>query len=287
MKMVWKKIVIVTALAMSAVISSLPVYADYVSETDGKIYGYNDEGEILRGWKTINGKMYCFKSDGSAVKGVASVGGAYYKFSDEGICLGKITGWIRRKGKRIYLSKGKTLSGWQRINNDFYYFYEDGSAATGTTILFGNEINFSDKGVWDMTWPADLSPDDFLKKITENINNDNYAGSVIGSHGILTLYFKNPALYADQIEEWRKIYPFFNIEKADYSLSELQFVADELKLNKKKFGITVSWIQYRKNRVSVEAEEINDEFRKYIDSLDDPDILDLQIALRELYYEDE
>ena len=199
----------------------------------GKIYFIGSDGNYLKGWKTVDGKKYFFRKNGSAAKGILSIGGTYYRFSDEGVCLGKITGWMKKNGKRVYLSEGKKLSGWQVIDYNVYYFYDDGTAATGKTILFGNEINFSDKGVWDNTNPTDLTAGDFRKNITESIGDDNYAGSDEG-HGILTLYFKDPALYADQIEEWRKTYPFLNIEKADYSLSELQSVADELKLNKKK-----------------------------------------------------
>ena len=46
----------------------------------GKIYYYDSNGNMLKGWQTVNGNKYYFGSDGAAVKGLQMISGKKYYF---------------------------------------------------------------------------------------------------------------------------------------------------------------------------------------------------------------
>lgn len=56
-------------------------------------------------------------------------------------------GWYQEGGQTYYYDDGAPLTGLQELDNDLYYFYEDGTLAVNTTIDFGDgSLEFDAKG---------------------------------------------------------------------------------------------------------------------------------------------
>ena len=98
-------------------------------ETSRKVYYYDDStGKMLKGkFVTIDGKLYYF----------GATSGALQK-----------TGWYTKNGNKYYLDKktGEAAVGLKIIDNDTYYFNEEGVMQTGTIKIAGKKYYFDEKG---------------------------------------------------------------------------------------------------------------------------------------------
>ena len=125
-------------------------------EINGDTYYFNSKGVMQTGWKTILGKYKCyFRKDGTMVKGKAKIGKKSYYFNENGymqtgnVIIGKEiflygeNGALVKQYKNALVtvddknyfvdSKGKMLTGLQKVgSNNYYYFCDEGYAITAT-----------------------------------------------------------------------------------------------------------------------------------------------------------
>ncbi|EGT0691972.1 cell wall-binding protein [Clostridium perfringens] len=154
---------------------------------DGEYYYTDNNGIIQKGWQKINGIWYYF-NDG----GVMATGPKYmfdentydtklYYFDNSGALQYK-KGWVNHIGKYnndwYYINSNNELStSWQNINGTWYYFYENGKMAKGSTaVTYSNGDKryycFDNSGAW-VTNPGWHSwQDEFNKTCWAYINND-------------------------------------------------------------------------------------------------------------------
>ena len=106
-------------------------------------YLFNEEGHLLSGWQVYEGNTYYFDESGVMQKGIIEIDGEEYYLSDEsGIFK---TGLQDFNGEQFYFDDhgmpgtgftadgeyyhdemGKRISGWWKINDTQYYFFESG-----------------------------------------------------------------------------------------------------------------------------------------------------------------
>ncbi|MBI6102251.1 cell wall-binding protein [Clostridium perfringens] len=154
---------------------------------DGEYYYTDNNGIIQKGWQKINGIWYYF-NDG----GVMATGPKYmfdentydtklYYFDNSGALQYK-KGWVNHIGKYnndwYYINSNNELStSWQNINGTWYYFYENGKMAKGSTaVTYSNGDKryycFDNSGAW-VTNPGWHSwQDEFNNTCWAYINND-------------------------------------------------------------------------------------------------------------------
>ncbi len=143
--------------------------------TDGKTYV--DGLVVADGW---NGDSYFV--DGVALKGIQNIDGTYYDFGEDGICLNqtKFTGLFfnEKLNAYSYSKLGKLTTGWVNIDDEWYYFFSNGKAATGLYenyfFSYGVTYEFEENG-----------------KLTEGVWHERY---INGEH-VGTMYFYGPACY--------------------------------------------------------------------------------------------
>ncbi len=117
-------------------------------EEDGYLYCYDQDGNKLTEWQTIDGaKYYFYPYYGYAAKGELGIYNAevgnytYYYFGSDGKMQ---TGWVTKdygsegSGKFYYGSDGKRLKEWQTIDGDIYYLDYYG-ARTGFFTKYDDE----------------------------------------------------------------------------------------------------------------------------------------------------
>ena len=109
-------------------------------ETYTDWYYLNSSGVQVFGWQKISGKWYYFPeySDGAMATGVEYDidKGKYYLFGDNGVWQSGFTGWKKftwtdydeDEGETtytdwFYFKKGTGVDGWQKISNNWYYFF--------------------------------------------------------------------------------------------------------------------------------------------------------------------
>ncbi|MCR4702843.1 MAG: hypothetical protein K5665_04155 [Saccharofermentans sp.] len=118
-------------------------------------------------WLNYNGSWYYFYPEGFMASGIDFVyyNGKIYTFDEKGKCLNfdqNITGWYSVKVSEDYTawfyygSDGKVLTGWQNINNKWYYFGKySGTLTQNGLFSFENDdrMFFFDKnGVLQTGW---------------------------------------------------------------------------------------------------------------------------------------
>lgn len=146
---------------------------------------YLKDGALLTGWQEIDGSTYFFTQEGIATIGWAEIDGDTYYFDNGIMTAGSMeieengyyfredgtmhTGWLETEaGYRYYQQDGIMLSDWQEIDDKWfyfdqsgllynkgwltfgeyrYYFFEDGSFATGRQKINGEVHYFSPKGI--------------------------------------------------------------------------------------------------------------------------------------------
>ena len=122
---------------------------------------YFKKGEpVSDNWVKVNGKWYHLDADGVMETGlITDKDGAIYYLKEDAPSQGSmLTGWQKIDGDWYYFSKIKTVyygglatgqamtDGWMKINGKSYYFYADGKMAADT-IIDGWYVGAN--GAWD------------------------------------------------------------------------------------------------------------------------------------------
>ena len=113
--------------------------------TDGKTYV---DGVAAQGWIGD-----CYFVNGEKLTGVQFVDEYYYDFGDDGVCTGKYTGLFQENGKYHYAIAGSIVTGWQQIEDDWYFFHPNTKSPVSTynngTVTFAFEADGKlSSGVW-------------------------------------------------------------------------------------------------------------------------------------------
>lgn len=125
------------------------------THTDGK--EYVDGICVADGWQ---GDVYY--KDGVKLTGIQKVDGYYHDFGEDGVCENKVkyTGLFFDKAENVYrYSKmGVVTSGWQMIDDEWYYFEASTLAAATGTYQYTDDIVYEFEetgklisGVWQKT----------------------------------------------------------------------------------------------------------------------------------------
>ena len=148
-------------------IKVLPANANsFVTKDDNNTYYYDENGNMVTGWKEIDGLMYYFNEDGVMLKGIHNVEGKNYFF---GVTKGKVMyGFINYNGDTYYtdpetgelktgvtiinnkpyffgISKFKLQKGLIGYNEDYYYSNSEGILQTGMLEVNGNYYYFDEE----------------------------------------------------------------------------------------------------------------------------------------------
>lgn len=124
-------------------------------ESTGKYYYY------LTGWKLLNGNWYYFYPY-MYTDGIMDVNGKHYYFDNSGVmCIG----WISEtntSGEKVWYyaqPNGELVTGWQRINNTWYYFYADNFVmfSNGIGVTNGKAYYFDSNGAMRTGWICETS----------------------------------------------------------------------------------------------------------------------------------
>lgn len=243
----------------------------------GKTFFVNEDGTLASGWKTVDGKQYYFRKSGEAITKSTSVNGVRYKFGKDGVCAGTYTGWTKSGGNRYYFLDGVKQKGWCKINGGWHYLDEKTDAnTTGTVELYGKNYTFSDSGVWDGKADIDYSaPWSALKK---NLSDNDYGGVYVND-GVLVVMTVNREKVAPIVEKIRKTYAPIIMRDCKFSLNDLDEVISNLSKNRKKYSLSGWGTEIMDNRVGITTAKLTDEFQEYIDSLDDPDIVNIEFGV--------
>lgn len=123
----------------------IPANSGWISS--GTVWYYSKNGVFQTGWF---GDYYLDPSTGGAMAvGTTVISGQRFVFGDDPSNLGKLlkNQWYKdaATGNYYYLNNsGAAVTGWQTgPNGAKYYFYADGSLATGTVWIDGAWYNFS------------------------------------------------------------------------------------------------------------------------------------------------
>lgn len=242
----------------------------------GKIFFVNDNGTLASGWKTVDGKKYYFRKSGEAVTKSTLIGGVRYKFGNDGVCAGAYTGWTKSGGNRFYFVDGVKQTGWCKLSDGWHYFDEASGAHTaGTAELYGKTYTFSESGVWDGNGNGFYSAHSSLNK---KLSGDDYAG-VYTDDGVLVVMTVNRENVAPVVEKMRKTYAPIIMRDCKFSLNELEAVINDLDKNNKKYSLNGWGTATMSNCVDVTVGRVTDELQDYIDSLDDPNIISIDIGV--------
>lgn len=243
----------------------------------GNTFFVNDNGTLASGWKTVDGKQYYFSKSGEAITKSTTVNGVRYKFGKDGVCAGTYTGWTKSGGNRFYFLDGVKQKGWCKINDGWLYLDEKtGANATGTVELYGKNYTFSDSGVWDGKADVDYSAPYFSleKKLPKDAS-----GGVYVNDGVLVVMTVNREKVAPIVEKMRETYAPIIMRDCKFSLNDLDEVISNLSKNRKKYSLSGWGTEIMDNRVGITTAKFTDEFQEYIDSLDDPDIVNIEFGV--------
>lgn len=121
-------------------------------EVHSGIYFYDDDGNPLTGWQTIEENRYYLGQDGQAHVGVQLIDGQYFYFLPDGAMA---TGWTEGANGFYYLrSNGTLVTGWFSMEGQRYYLTLEG-AVTGIREVDGATYVFDKTGRLTTGW-ADL-----------------------------------------------------------------------------------------------------------------------------------
>lgn len=115
------------------------------TELDGIQYVIDEEGRVCTGWQTLNDELHYYYSDATVPVGITELDGNTYCFSESGIVL---TGWQPNGDYQSFfdVENGEMLTGWQSIDDEVFYFNEDGSHLSGLAVIEDVTYIFSDSG---------------------------------------------------------------------------------------------------------------------------------------------
>ncbi len=126
------------------------------------------DGSVYRDkWLNYNGCWYYFLSDGMMASGAGYIvdNGKVYEFEDDGKCKNPnqhYTGWHYVKDYYenetwfYFGTDGRILTGWQKIDNNWYYFFSDGYMERNGTVDWGEGFyHFAEDGKLIIGWYKD------------------------------------------------------------------------------------------------------------------------------------
>lgn len=243
---------------------------------NGKLYFVKPDGSYATGWKTVNGNKYYFCKNGEAITKSTSIDGVRYKFGKDGVCTGAYTGWTKSGGKRFYFLEGLKQKSWCKLSDGWHYFDEkSGAHTTGAAELYGKTYTFSESGVWDGNgdgyYPA-------YSSLNKKLSGDDFAG-VYTRDGVLVVMTVNREKVAPVVEKMRETYAPIIMQDCKFSANELEAVKSHLDENYRKYSINGWGTATMSNQVSITTGRVTDELQAYIDSLDDPEIVSVDIGV--------
>ena len=161
---------------------------------DGRWYAYNESNTRLSGWVTIEGYTYYFAS--YAYTDVHYLNGYYYYFDE----TGKMQQNLLAKTKRYegdnsealfyYGADGKRVFGWQTIDGSKYYISEDGAYIGGWGIENDNYY-FNEEGKMQTNYLAII--DEYGHKYISYYGSDGKGVTGWKTVGEDTYYFNSNA----------------------------------------------------------------------------------------------
>ena len=99
------------------------------------------------GWQEINGNKKYFMENDEYARGIVVVDGIALKFDSEGNYIGVYTGLAKLSKNTVFFDNGLLYrDGWLKVGGSTYYFYPDGSAAKGITVIDGKIYYFTSTG---------------------------------------------------------------------------------------------------------------------------------------------
>lgn len=249
-----------------------------ITEIGGKLYYIKEDGGRATGWQTVDGKKYYFKKDGSAAVKSTSIGGKRYRFGSDGVCGGEYTGWASSGEKRYFYKDGVKMTGWFSAvitdPNSRGWYYADkksGAVVTGSVQIDGRTHNFSETGLWENT--NSISDSVCYTKLNRTLSKEDHGGIYVRNGGVYVVLSVNGKNVEKTVGEMRERYAQIEIKACKFSVKQLESVRDGLQKNMKEYGITGMYTDVMKNRFVVELKEKNAELEKYLDALDDRDIV--------------
>ncbi|WP_283684326.1 cell wall-binding protein [Clostridium perfringens] len=210
------------------------------TEIEGNQYYFNESGLIAKGWsQNKDGEYYYTDNNGIIQKGWQKINGIWYYFNDCGVmatgpkymfdentydtklyyfdnsgALQYKKGWVNHIGKYnndwYYINSNNELStSWQNINGTWYYFYENGKMAKGSTaVTYSNGDKryycFDNSGAW-VTNPGWHSwQDEFNNTCWAYINNDGSLAEGWKEINNKWYYFykENKVMAKGAVKEW-------------------------------------------------------------------------------------
>lgn len=189
--------------------------SEWYTDESGRIFYYDESGEILTGEQEIDGKKYLFSANGVLKTGWRTVGGQrlYYDhktgkalsgwldYCENSYYLdeenGKITGFFKETDGTAHLMSDKgeeiTEQGFKECDGKTYYINEDGKLADRKTIIDGDTYYFSDYMIKD----AFIEDDDEILYLGED------GKALTGWHDIYgyTRYFKEDGVMSRGITD--------------------------------------------------------------------------------------
>ncbi|MGU8237659.1 cell wall-binding protein [Clostridium perfringens] len=113
-------------------------------------YYYDSNGELVKGFKTIDGYKYYFDNNNKMVVGWQKINESWYYFRSNGTMR---TGWEKFPEGWYYLKEDGTMAtGWQEINNTWYHLRDNGVMDTGWQKINGDWYYFSQNGSMATGW---------------------------------------------------------------------------------------------------------------------------------------
>ncbi|MGF7012578.1 glucan-binding YG repeat protein, partial [Lachnospiraceae bacterium PF1-22] len=114
-------------------------------EIDGETYFFMPDGSMHIGWASFGSRQYYFDENGKMINDSSGyiIGDFEYNFSREGILEKRE--WYYFSGKIYYYKDGVMLTGWNKLDDDYYfdsvlgYLHTKWSKIDGHTYYFGND----------------------------------------------------------------------------------------------------------------------------------------------------
>lgn len=104
----------------------------------GTWYWLNSSGAMATGWQAIGSSWYWFNSSGAMTASRTLIDGLWSDFAGGGSWTGYASGWDARDGATYWLEDGSRATGWRHIDDNWYWFDQNGKAAKNTTVGFGS-----------------------------------------------------------------------------------------------------------------------------------------------------
>ena len=113
-------------------------------------YYYDSNGQLVKGFKTIDGYKYYFDNNNKMVVGWQKINGSWYYFRSNGTMR---IGWEKFPEGWYYLKEDGTMAiGWEEINNTWYHLRYNGVMDTGWQKINGDWYYLGQNGAMQTGW---------------------------------------------------------------------------------------------------------------------------------------